>query len=190
MRRWGLMLAGLLLALYFAYPYVTLWRLDQAILKADIPTLNALIEWPELRQRLKAEAKLALIDKAQTDIGKGGLGGLFGGALTALLVPTVVDSAVDAMVTPEALVHNEKIDRLRHEGKSLLRFVTYAFFASPAEFRVDLKDPDEKDSPTLTALLELRGGRWQVVALKLSPLATWFKRSRPEGPPGEAPPSP
>jgi Protein of unknown function (DUF2939) len=190
MRRWGLLLAGVLLALYVAYPYVTLWRLDQAILKADIPTLNTLIDWPELRQRLKAEAKLALIDKAQTDIGQGGLGGLFGGALTALLVPTVVDSAVDATVTPEALVHNDKIDQMRHGGKSLLRFVTYAFFASPAEFRVDLKDPDEKDSPTLTTLLELRGGRWQVVALKLPPVADWFKGRRPETSPGEAPPSP
>jgi hypothetical protein len=178
-----------LLALYFAYPYVTLWRLDQAILKADIPTLNTLIDWPELRQRLKAEAKLALIDKAQADIGKGGLGGLFGGALTALLVPTVVDSAVDEMVTPEALVHNDKIDQLRHEGKSLLRFVAYAFFASPTEFRVDLKDPDDKDSPTLTALLELSGGRWQVVALELPPVATWFKGRGTDGPSGETPPT-
>jgi hypothetical protein len=29
-----------------------------------------------------------------------------------------------------------------------------------------------------------------VVALKLPPLAAWFKRSRPESAPGEAPPSP
>ena len=169
MRRWGLWLAGVLLALYVAYPYVTLWRLDQAILKPDIPTLNTLIDWPELRQRLKVEAKLAFINKAQTDIGQGGLGGLFGGALTALLVPTVVDSAVDAMVTPEALVHNDKIDQMRHEGKSLRRFVTYAFFASPTEFRVDLKDPDEKDSPALTSLLELRDGRWRGGGAQAAP---------------------
>lgn len=136
MRRWGLLLAGLLLALYVAYPYVTLWRLDQAILKADIPTLNVLIDWPELRQSLKSEVKLALIDKARTDIGQGGFAGLFGGALTALLVPTLVDGAVDEMVTPETLVHNDRIDRLRHEGKSLFRFVTHAVFASPTEFRV------------------------------------------------------
>ncbi len=190
MRRWGLWLAGVLLALYVAYPYVTLWRLDQAILKPDIPTLNTLIDWPELRQRLKVEAKLALINKAQTDIGQGGLGGLFGGALTALLVPTVVDSAVDAMVTPEALVHNDKIDQMRHEGKSLRRFVTYAFFASPSEFRVDLKDPDEKDSPALTSLLELRDGRWRVVALKLPPLESWLKGTRAEREPsGRLPPT-
>jgi hypothetical protein len=185
MRRWILLLAGVLLGLYVAYPYVTLWRLDQAILKPDIPTLDTLIDWPEVRQRLKSEVKLALIDKAQTDLGTGGFAGIFGGALTALLVPTLVDSAVDGMVTPENLVHNDKVDELRRESKSLSRFVTYAFFASPATFRVDLKDPDDKDSLTLTTLFELRGGRWQVVALKLPPLGTWLRGTGG----GEVPPT-
>src|SRR5450755_1447854 len=117
------------------------------------PHADTLIDWTDLRQQLKADVKLALIDKAQTDIGKGGFAGIFGGALTALLVPTLVDSAVDAMVTPEKLVHNDKVDDLRRQGKSLARFVTYAFFTSPTAFRVDLKDPDDKDSPTITTLL-------------------------------------
>jgi Protein of unknown function (DUF2939) len=45
MRRWVLPILGLFLALYVAYPYVTLWRLDQAILKPDIRTLDTLIDW-------------------------------------------------------------------------------------------------------------------------------------------------
>jgi hypothetical protein len=177
MRRSALPILGLFLALYVAYPYVTLWRLDQAIRKPDIRTLDTLIDWGGLRRRLKADVKLALIDKAQTDIGKGGFAGIFGGALTALLVPTLVDSAVDEMVTPEKLVHNEKVDGLRRQGKSLARFVTYAFFTSPTAFRADLKDPDDKDSPTITTLLELTHGRWRIVALKLPPPETWLKGS-------------
>ena len=145
MRRWGLWLAGVLLALYVAYPYVTLWRLDQAILKADIPTLNTLIDWPELRQRLKAEAKLALIDKARDRYRQ---------RRARRPVRRRADRVAGADRGGQrrgrdghagGLVHNDKIDRMRHEGRSLFRFVTYAFFASPTEFRVDLKDPDEKE---------------------------------------------
>ena len=109
------------------------------------------------------------------------------GALTALLVPTLVDSAVDAMVTPEKLVHNDKVDDLRRQGKSLARFVTYAFFTSPTAFRVDLKDPDDKDSPTITTLLELTHGRWKIVALKLPPHETWLKGTGSDAAPPAAP---
>ncbi len=187
MRRWFLGLAVLLVA-YSAYPYLTLYWLDRALLTADTATLETLIDWPEVRQQLKADVKLALIESAQAQVGKGNFVGIFGGALTALLVPTLVDSAVDEMVTPEKLLNNEEVVKRRREGKSFRDFVAYAFFTSPTEFRVDLRDPKVADSPTLTALMELTGGRWRVVELKLPPVETWLTKPGARSPSGDAAP--
>ena len=188
MRR--LLVAVILIAgLYIAYPYLTLYWLDRALLTADTGALQTLIDFPEVRHELKAEIKLALIEKAQTQAGEGKLLGIFGAALTALLVPTMVDSVVDDMVTPEKLVNNDEVVKRRQEGKSFIDFVIYAFFRSPTQFRVDLRDPDDKDSPTLTTLMELTGGRWRVVALELPPIETWLT-SKDAAPSEDAVPAP
>src|SRR3990172_238423 len=175
--RKGVLIAVLLFAsFYLAYPYLTLYWLDRALLTADTAALETLIDWPKVRQQLKADVKLALIEQAQAQAGQGKLLGIFGAALTALLVPAMVDSVVDDMVTPERLVNNDEVVKRRQEGKSFIDFVIYAFFRSPTEFRVDLRDPDDKDSPTLTTLLELTGGRWRVGALELPPIEAWVAK--------------
>jgi hypothetical protein len=99
MRKW---LIGAVLAVtaYIGYPYLTLWWIDHALLNDDKAALESLVDWPLVRQQLKADVKLALIESAQTEVGKDSFAGLFGAALTALLVPTLVDSAVDDWVTP------------------------------------------------------------------------------------------
>jgi hypothetical protein len=189
MRKWFLG-AGLLLIAYFAYPYLTLYWLDHALLNDDKGALERLVDWPLLRQQLKADVKLALIESAQTQAGEGKILGIFGAALTALLVPTLVDSAVDEFATPEKLLSNEVVVKRRQEQKSFADFVTYAFFTSPTEFRVDLRDPNDPNSATVTALMAFTGARWRVVALKLPPVDTWLKGSAPGTPsPQGAPPA-
>ncbi|MBK5198015.1 MAG: DUF2939 domain-containing protein [Methyloceanibacter sp.] len=187
MRKWFLGAAVLLVA-YLAYPYLTLYWLDRALLTGNISALESLIDWPLVRQQLKADVKLALIESAQTQVGKDSIAGIFGAALTALLVPAVVDSAVDEWVTPEKLVNNEEVVKHRQEQKSFADFVTYASFTSPTSFRVDLRDPKDPDSPTLTVLMALSGARWRVVALKLPPPETWLGKRKP-GTPSPAAPS-
>ncbi len=144
--------------------------------------------WPLVRQQLKADVKLALIQSAQTQVGKRNFAGIFGGALTALLAPTVVDSAVDEWVTPEKLVNNEEVVKRRQEQKSFADFVTYAF--SPTAFRADLRDPKDPKSPTLTVLMALSGVRWRVVALKLPPPETWLSKPGTRTPSDDAAPVP
>ena len=58
----------------------------------------------------------------------------------------------------------------------------------PTEFRVDLKDPKDADSPAITALMRLTGLRWRVVAIKLPPVNTWLKGSAPRVSAPETPP--
>src|SRR4029079_1793172 len=133
MRKW-LIGAVLDVTAYIGYPYLTLWWIDHALLNDDKSALESLVDWPLVRQRLKADVKLALIESAQTEVGKNSFVGLFGGALTALLVPTLVDSAVDEWVTPEKGLNSEAVVKRRQEQKSFADLVTYAFFASPIEF--------------------------------------------------------
>jgi hypothetical protein len=187
MRKW-LIGAILVAATYIGYPYLTLYWMDHALLTDDEPALESLVDWPHLRQQLKADVKLALIEAAQNQVGKDGFAGVFGGALTALLVPTLVDSAVDEWVTPEKVLNSEVVVKHRQEQKSFADFATYAFFTSPTEFRVDLKDPKDPDSPTITALMRLTGFRWRVVAVKLPPVSTWLKGSAPRASSPEASP--
>jgi Protein of unknown function (DUF2939) len=77
------MVPAALLVAYVAYPYLTLYWLDRAVLTGNTAILESLIDWPQVRQQLKADVKLALIESAQTQVGKGNFAGIFGGALTA-----------------------------------------------------------------------------------------------------------
>ncbi len=121
MRKW---LIGLfvLLAAYIGYPYLTLYWLDHALLTGDTAALESLVDFPQVRQTLKADVKLALIDQAQTQAGQGKILGIFGAALTALLVPTLVDSVVDDVVAPEKIINSEEVKKRRQEQKSFARF--------------------------------------------------------------------
>lgn len=173
MRRWWIA-GALLLAAYIGYPYLTLYWIDQALLTNDRLALQRLVDFPGIRQQLKTDLKVAVLDKAHAEQEKRPILGTFGAALAGLLAPALVDSAVDGMVTPEGVLSNQIVVEHRSEGKSFADFVTYAFFSAPTVFRVDLRDPERPDSPTLTARMELVGPRWRVVALKLPPIETWF----------------
>jgi hypothetical protein len=169
-----ILIVAILLAAYIGYPYLTLYWLDRALLTDDQPALTRLVDFPLVRERLKAEVKLDVLGKAQEMAEERPILGIFGAALAGLLAPALVDSAVDGTVTPDAILNAETVVEHRREGKSFADFVTYAFFATPTEFTVDLKDPAKPDSPTLTAIMELTGFRWRIVAVKLPPVDTWF----------------
>jgi hypothetical protein len=174
-----ILLLFILIAAYIGYPYLALYRLDRALLTNDQAALTRLVDFPEVRERLKAEVKLAVLDKAHAESEKRPILGAFGAALAGLLGPTLVDSAVDSMVTPEAILNSDIVVEHQRNDKSFAPFVTYAFFSGPTTFTFDLKDPKKADSPSLTAIMELTGFRWRVVAVKLPPVESWFAK-RPE----------
>ena len=77
MRKW-LIAALVIVAAYVAYPYLTLYWIDRALLNGDEAALRSLVDWPAVRTGLKADVKLALIDQAQTEAGEGKILGIFG----------------------------------------------------------------------------------------------------------------
>ena len=70
MRKW-LIGAILVVIAYVGYPYLTLYWIDHALLNDDKGALERLVDWPLVRQQLKADVELALIEFGSDPGGKG-----------------------------------------------------------------------------------------------------------------------
>ena len=169
MRRLLLLLA-IMLAAYVGYPYLTMYWIDRALLTDDKAALERLVDFPKVQADLKGEVQGQVLGKADEFAEKRPILGTFGQALAKLFAPGLVDSAVDGMATPDAILGSPTVVEHRERDESFVDFVTYAFFASPTRFTFDLKDPEKPDSLTVTAIMELVGIRWRVVGIDLPPL--------------------
>src|ERR1700733_1747706 len=97
--RWPLLATLLAVGVgYVAYPYVTLYRLGVAIKGADATTLEALVDWPAVREGIKED----VCDLA--DDAPGQKTGAELPAFGASFMRGISSSAIDQAVTPEALL--------------------------------------------------------------------------------------
>ena len=168
----------ILLAAYAGYPYLTLYWLNDALLADDKQALERLVDFPRVRADLKTDVKSDVYAKTREAAEKRPILGTFGEALARLLAPTLVDSTVDTMVSPDAILDDPTVVEHRRKDESFIDFVDYAFFASPTTFKLDLKDPGKPDSPTLTAVMEFSGLRWRIVGVDLPPVETLFSAAK------------
>jgi Protein of unknown function (DUF2939) len=145
--RWLVIICIVLLLVYAASPYVAFWHFTVALRSGDAAALNARVDFPAVRQSLKAQlvAYFSPDKTGERHIKNKRLAGL----VTALR-PTLVDALVDAYVTPDGLaaliVDPNAVKRMRapqsaqqsHAFKSVdWSKVRYAFFTSPRVFVVD-----------------------------------------------------
>src|ERR1700722_9456455 len=94
-------LIGALLAVavaYVVYPYVTLYRLGQAIRQGDASSLETMVDWAAVREGIKEDICDTVIDepaeaKAGDQLPPFGAG----------FVRGIAGNAVDSRVTPQAL---------------------------------------------------------------------------------------
>lgn len=168
----------ILLAAYAGYPYLTLYWLNQALLTDDAQTLARIVDFPRVRDDLKADVKSDVYAKTREAAEKRPILGAFGEALAKLFAPSLVDNTVDTMVTPEAILDSPTVVERRKRDESFFDFVAYAFFASPTTFKLDLKDPEKPDSPTVTGIMELSGLRWRLVGVDLPPLENLLSETK------------
>jgi hypothetical protein len=155
---------GVLLAVavvYVVYPYVTLYRLGQAIRNGDASSLEAMVDWVAVREGIKEDICDAVIDEP-AEAKTGGQLPPFG----AGFVRGITGSAVDARVTPQALaaVASQEPAKAPDPKDSVVR-VSWAFFSSPAEFQVALRAPGQ--TAPISLQLEFRAGAWQVTRVWL-----------------------
>lgn len=156
---------GALLAvgcIYGVYPYVTLYRLGQAIQSGDAASLETMVDWTSVREGIKEDICDLVIDRPQQAQPDGRLPPFGAG-----FVRGIATNAVDQRVTPEALVAAAQQPGAEQATRGAAVQVSWAFFASLAAFTVDLSTPGQ---PTPIRLqMDLRNGAWSVTRVWLPP---------------------
>jgi hypothetical protein len=145
---------------YVAYPYVTLYRLGSAIRDGNGPALEAMVDWPAVREGIKEDICDLVIDeapeaKAGTQLPPFGAGFMRG----------IAGNAIDARVTPAALVAVAQVPSARPAFRTAKMRVSWAFFDTPTQFMVDLRA--RKEDPAVRLQLDLRNGAWRVTRVWL-----------------------
>jgi hypothetical protein len=147
---------------YVGYPYLTLYRLDQAVRRGDTATLQTLVDWPAVREGIKEDICDQVLDEPATARHDGALPP-FG----ASFVRGMTTTAVDQTVTPEALVAAASTSttvqatrRQEPEVRGADVHVGWAFFSDPTRFTVDLNAPGQATPIRLE--MSLRHAVWRV----------------------------
>lgn len=94
------------LGFYVAWPAWTGYQIHAAIQSEDHRTLSSKIDFPSVREGLRpaASAKINAMVQGQA----GGPGGLFAATAGKDIVPKMVDTSLDTLVTPENLIRMVK----------------------------------------------------------------------------------
>jgi len=135
--RWLALVCILLLLVYGASPYFSFWRFTAALRSDDSAALSSRMDFPAIRASLKKQLVARFAQRTATPKWWNNLG------------PTLIDTIIDAYVTPEglaALISNpELLKNLRHPQE--FRFPTgktgdwskikHAFFSGPRTFVVE-----------------------------------------------------
>lgn len=147
---------------YAAYPYVTLYRLDQAIHTGDAATLQALVDWPAVREGIREDICDRLAADPEVTVSEGRLP-----AFGASFVRGISANAVDQEVTAEGLVAmtHHRADGTATRGAAV--HVNWAFFHDPIEFTVSLDAPGQRAPIKLR--MTLKDATWQVTRIWLPP---------------------
>ncbi|HEX3994533.1 MAG TPA: DUF2939 domain-containing protein [Acetobacteraceae bacterium] len=153
--RWPLLATVLSLGVaYVAYPYLALYRLGSAVKSADAATLEALVDWPAVREGIKEDVcDLAAENSSPT---AGANLPPFG----ASFVRGITSASIDQTVTPQALLAVAASEPAHPTPRGADIHINWAFFDSPTTFMVSLQSPGQADPIKLE--MDLRHGAWRV----------------------------
>ncbi len=140
------------LLLYLAWPYFTLWQLDQALVSGDAAALDRLVDLAAVRDEIKRK-----LNKDSTSA-IGDLSDPFIRWLEAG-IQTAGSGAVDQLVTLD-WVRDQLLTDVA--GKGLLARLSFAFFDAPNGFRLTI---DGSGGNPVHARLTLGKAAWRVSAL-------------------------
>lgn len=174
----GAVVAALALGLYLGSPYWAARQFVSAARSADVDRLEAAVDFPEVRQSLKSQLSALLTKQLNEDPEM--RGNPFAG-LGMLMLPTIIDRAVDAYVTPDAFSVMAKSGRPKanagpaEAGNAPSEPGSTFDYVSLDRFRMTLHPKDGSEGPRF--LFERRGLiSWKVVRLEL-PANIFDKRS-------------
>ncbi|MFN0140005.1 MAG: DUF2939 domain-containing protein [Pyrinomonadaceae bacterium] len=112
----AVLIVGILVVGLFATPYCALWGMKRAAESRDAQAFCSFIDFPVLRENLKAELNAkALFDMQRDEKLKNNP---FAGFATAA-APTIINNIVEGYVTPAAIERGFKQESLTQQDKNL-----------------------------------------------------------------------
>lgn len=160
--KWLLIGLALLVLIYALSPYYSFWRFTTALRAGDRNQLEKLVDFDSLRKSLKQQLRAKIAGSGANQPQGEKKNGLFG-ALSPEFGPRLIDTLVDAYVTPEGLAAflanprvaespaaataaapvdpaPETVPSTEPSFRSInWSSVRYAFFTGPREFAVDVQ---------------------------------------------------
>lgn len=166
----GGVISALFLALYFGSPYWAVHKFQAAIQSGDADALETRVDFPVVRENLKSQLTAKLVEEYSNDPEMAD--NPFAG-LGMLMAPSVVNSMVDAFVTPDGLA------RLVKTGNANIKSASNTVvteqpkpdasydYSGLDRFRVTLHAKDQTDAK-VGLLLERRGlFSWKMIRVEL-----------------------
>lgn len=153
---WLALLAGLVLLLAYVWfsPYLTLRGIQQAIQRNNPSALERYVDFPRVRESLKADLNRTLMEQAKQD--QSGFG-----ALGLLFAASLVEPLVNALVTPQGLA---SIGTGEQPQNGNLEAVRDWQLKRQGLSQVLLH---HKDNPNEGIVMERQGLGWKVVRLQI-----------------------
>ena len=146
---------------YGVYPYVALYRLGQAIRGGDAAALQSMVNWDSVREGIKEDICDMVVDQPAQTKANGQLPPFGAGFLRG-----IATNVIDKQVTPEALAKVARQPEKQVAAGADVQ-VSWAFFAGPSTFVVDL-NAQGQTSP-IRLQMDLREGAWHVTRVWLPP---------------------
>ena len=173
----ALLAFGTVVAAYAAYPYITLYRLGDAIRRGDAAALESLVDWEGVREGIKEDVcDLVLAPEPTEQVAQNHADDASLPPFGFSFVRGIAANVIDQNVTPAGLVSaTQRAQAVDASGERASQTeearanprIAWAFFDAPGSFSVELLPPGE---PTPIRLqMELRHGKWKVTRAWLPP---------------------
>ena len=153
---------ALVCAGYVAWPYLTLFRLAEAVRQGDAATLETLVDWDDVREGIKEDVCDTVFDAPTVKVA----------SAEARLPPFgysfvrgIAASAIDEEVSARALVDASRASppaSPRDRTASPIRTIVWAFFESPTSFSVLVRPPGAGKHQLVRLRLAFERGAWRV----------------------------
>lgn len=181
----GGLVAVLLIALYFASPILALHSLTQAAKAGDRAKLEQKVDFPAVRENLKSQLRATMTRKFEEDPE---LRDNPFAAFGQILLNGVVDKAIDAFATPDAIanmvatneppktisptpdgpvIEHPQSELARPKAKSDVE-VRYGYLGGLDQFRATYRDRKDKNQEPFGLVLKRHGVfGWKLVRIEL-----------------------
>ncbi|WP_165926974.1 DUF2939 domain-containing protein [Sphingomonas sp. BK235] len=158
-------MVALFIGAYFGSPYWAARQLYAAAGSGDVDRIEAAVDFPAVRESLKGQLTVALTEKFDEDQSDDPFKGI-----GTLLMPTIVQRAVDAFVTPDgiaAIVKRGQLEKSQDKGPKPDLSYDYEW-RSLDRFGITIHAKDVPAARAPMIVLERRGlFTWKMIRLQV-----------------------